>query len=49
MTLTLSLKTLLPILAIILGIGCLVAPRFLNIFMAIFLIAYGIFGLGLIR
>ena len=40
MSLNLSFK-LLPILAIVLGIASIVAPRFLNVFVAIFLIAYG--------
>ena len=46
---TLSLKNLLPILALILGVASLVAPRFLNVFVAVFLIAFAVFGLGLIR
>ncbi|KAB0268465.1 DUF3096 domain-containing protein [Microvirga brassicacearum] len=49
MTLSFSLKNLLPLLAIILGIAAIVAPRFLNVVVAIFLIAFGIYGLGLIR
>jgi hypothetical protein len=49
MTLSFSLKNLLPLLAIILGVASIVAPRFLNVFVAIFLIAFGIYGLGLIR
>jgi hypothetical protein len=49
MTLSFSLKNLLPLLAIILGIAAIVAPRFLNVLVAIFLIAFGIYGLGLIR
>jgi hypothetical protein len=49
MTLSFSLKNLLPLLAIILGIASIVAPRFLNVFVAVFLIAFGIYGLGLIR
>ncbi len=44
MTLNLSFK-LLPIL----GIASLVVPRFLNIFVAIFLIVYGLVGYGFIR
>ena len=48
MSLNLSFK-LLPILALILGIGSLVAPRFLNIFVAIFLIAYALVGYGFIH
>jgi hypothetical protein len=49
MQMTLSLKNLLPILALILGVASLVAPRLLNIFVAIFLIAFAVFELGLIR
>ena len=48
MSLNLSFK-LLPILAIVLGIASLVAPRFLNVFVAIFLIVYGLVGYGFIR
>ncbi len=49
MNLSLSLRNLLPILALILGIASLVAHRFLNIFVAIFLIAYALVGFGLLR
>jgi Protein of unknown function (DUF3096) len=49
MQMSLSLKNLLPILALILGVACLVAPRFLNVFVAIFLIPFAVVGLGLIR
>jgi hypothetical protein len=48
MSLNLSFK-LLPILAIALGVASLVVPRFLNIFVAIFLIVYGLVGYGFIR
>jgi len=48
MTLNLSFK-LLPILALVLGIASLVAPRFLNVFVAIFLIVYALVGYGFIR
>ena len=48
MSLNLSFK-LLPILAIVLGIASLTAPRFLNVFVAIFLIVYGLVGFGFIR
>ncbi|WP_246728303.1 DUF3096 domain-containing protein [Microvirga terricola] len=44
-----SLKNILPILALILGIASLVAPRFLNVFVAIFLIVYAFVGFGLLR
>jgi hypothetical protein len=49
MQISFSLKNLLPILALILGVASLVVPRFLNIFVAIFLIAFAIAGFGLIR
>jgi hypothetical protein len=49
MTLSFSLKNLLPLLAIILGVAAIVAPRFHTVIVAIFLIAFGIFGLGVIR
>jgi len=49
MTLSLSIKNLLPILALVLGVASLVAPRFLNIFVAVFLIAYALVGFGLFR
>ena len=49
MQISLSLKHVLPILALVLGIASLVVPRFLNIFVAIFLIAYAVFQGGLIR
>ncbi len=48
MSLNLSFK-LLPILAIALGVASLVVPRFLNVFVAIFLIVYGLVGFGFIR
>jgi len=48
MSINLSFK-LLPILGLILGIASLVAPRFLNVFVAIFLVAYALVGFGLIR
>ena len=48
MSLNLSFK-LLPILALVLGIASIVAPRFPNIFVAIFLIAYALVGFGFIR
>ena len=49
MHLTLSLRNLLPILALVLGIAAIVAPRFLNYIVAIFLIAYALVGFGLLR
>ena len=48
MSLNLSFK-LLPILALVLGIASIAAPRFLNIFVAIFLIAFALVGYGFIR
>ena len=48
MSINLSFK-LLPILALILGIASLVAPRFLNVCVAIFLIVYALVGFGFIR
>ena len=48
MSINLSFK-LLPILAGLLGVASIVAPRFLNIFVAIFLIAYALVGFGFIR
>jgi hypothetical protein len=47
-TLNLSFK-LLPILGLALGVASLVIPRFLNVFVAIFLIVYGLVGYGFIR
>jgi hypothetical protein len=49
MTLTLSLKNLLPILAAVLGIAAIVTPRFLNYIVAIFLVAYALVGFGILR
>ena len=48
MSLNFSFKPL-PILALVLGVASLVVPRFLNIFVAIFLIAYALVGYGFIR
>ncbi len=48
MSLNLHFK-LLPILALALGIASFVAPRFLNVFVAVFLIVYAAVGFGLIR
>jgi hypothetical protein len=49
MSLSLGIKNLLPLLALILGIAAFVAPRFLNVIVGIFLVAFAVFGLGLIR
>jgi hypothetical protein len=38
-----------PLLAIIVGILILIAPRFLNYFVAIYLIVTGLLGLGVLR
>jgi hypothetical protein len=46
MTITTSLS---PILSIIAGILILIFPRFLNYFIAIYLIVVGLIGLGAIR
>jgi hypothetical protein len=48
-TISLSLKSLLPILSIVLGIAAIVAPRFLNYIVGAFLILYGVYGLGWVR
>jgi hypothetical protein len=48
MSINLTFK-LLPILALILGIASIVAPRFLNVYVAIFLIVYALVGFGLLR
>jgi len=37
------------ILALIVGVLILIVPRFLNYFVAIYLIVVGLFGLGIIR
>ncbi|WP_201829176.1 DUF3096 domain-containing protein [Microvirga zambiensis] len=49
MTLSLSLKNALPILALVLAAASIVAPRFLNVIVAIFLVAYALVGFGLLR
>jgi len=38
-----------PVLAILFGILILIFPRFLNYFVAIWLILYGLLGLGVMR
>ena len=48
MALNLSFK-LLPILALGLGIASFAAPRFLTVFVGIFLVAYALVGYGFIR
>ncbi len=37
------------ILALIVGILILIVPRFLNYFVAVYLIVVGLYGLGIIR
>jgi hypothetical protein len=40
---------LTPLIAIVVGILILIAPRFLNYFVAIYLIVTGLLGLGVLR
>jgi Protein of unknown function (DUF3096) len=47
--LSIGLKNLQFILALILGIFALIAPRHLNYIVAIYLIVVGLIGLGLVR
>ena len=49
MQISLNLNNLLAVLAMILGIASLVAPRLLNVFVAVFLIAFAVVGFGLLR
>jgi hypothetical protein len=49
MHISLSLKNLLPLLALVLGVAALVVPRHIHFIVAIFLIAFAVFGFGLIR
>lgn len=46
---SLSLTNLSPLAALVIGILILVFPKFLNYFIAIYLIFTGIIGLGLIK
>ncbi len=46
---TISMAHIQPIVALIAGILILVAPRLLNYIVAIYLIAVGVLGLGLIH
>jgi hypothetical protein len=46
---SLTLRTLLPIIAIALGVAAVVTPRFLNYIVAVFLVLYGLQGLGVLR
>lgn len=45
MNINIAYTTLAPVLAIVFGILILVAPRFLNYFVAVYLIVVGILGL----
>ena len=44
-----SMTNLPAILALLMGILILIVPRFLNYFVAIYLIVVGLFGLGILR
>lgn len=44
-----SFTTLDPLMSVIIGVLILIFPRFLNYFIAFYLIIKGIIGLGLIR
>ncbi|MBV9827641.1 MAG: DUF3096 domain-containing protein [Alphaproteobacteria bacterium] len=46
---TISVAHLQPIVAIIAGVLILLVPRILNYVVAVYLILFGILGLGLIR
>ena len=46
---TISVAHLSPILSLACGIAILVFPRFLNYFVAIYLILAGLLGLGVLR
>jgi len=46
---TISIGHLQPVIALIAGILILIMPRLLNFIVAIYLIAIGILGLGLLR
>jgi hypothetical protein len=46
---TLSINSLSPILAIVFGILILAFPKFLNYIIAIYLILFGLLGLGILR
>ena len=46
---TLSMTHIPAILALLVGILILIAPRFLNYLVAIYLIVVGLFGLGILR
>ncbi len=44
-----SFTTIDPLMSVIIGVLILIFPRFLNYFIAFYLIIKGIIGLGLIR
>ncbi len=44
-----SFTTLDPLMSVIIGVLILIFPRFLNYFIAFYLIIKGIIGLGIIR
>ena len=46
---TITAAHISPILALIFGILILIVPRFLNYFVAIYLILVGLIGLGFLR
>ena len=46
---TLAMGNIPAILALLMGILILIMPRFLNYFVAIYLIVVGLFGLGILR
>ena len=46
---TIATAHLSPVLSIIVGVLILIMPRFLNYFVAIYLIVAGLLGLGAIR
>lgn len=46
---SLSITTLDPLMSLLIGVLILIFPRFLNYFIAFYLIIKGIIGLGIIR
>jgi len=46
---TLNISSISPIMALLLGILVLVFPKFLNYYIAFYLIVTGLLGLGLLR
>ncbi len=45
---TIGVTNISPLLALVLGVLVLIFPRFLNYFIAIYLIATGLLGLGIL-